>query len=252
MHVLKCPLWRFAARLPCRFRRSIFAMPVKDVSHWTDKLGLTDPCHYQERWMDRYAATVRKLAVRRIWPREAIDVVDFGCGDGKFGQWASDEFHCKVTGVDPFDWPGAADRLHRFKVADAERLDARVGRWDLSMAITSLPFMSDWRNGTKAMRSVSRLALVVDNLQTPTPPWQKGLSEKDPIELPQLVADFVNAGWTVRRCYAVGVVDRRLFLKKWIPRPLAFGVTLMLDRVLSRFVGANRARYAAVLFERGR
>jgi hypothetical protein len=99
------------------------------------------------------------------------------------------------------------------------------------------------------MRRVSSWALVVDNLQSPVPPWQQGLPEKEPIELFELVADFDSASWTVRRCVPVNVIDRRLFLHRWVPRPVAYAVTRVLDRVLSRLVDVEDARYVAVLFE---
>lgn len=177
-------------------------------------------------------------------------VVDVGCGDCSLDVWIEKQFDVEVWGVDAFEWPGAR-RLNRFTHADAEELSQvrPLCAWEpqLAIAVTSLPFMADWRNVVAQMCGLARRVLVLDNLQTPTPPWQKGLPEKEPIELPELIEEFGSWGFVAARCVCVNVLDRRLFLR--LPYWLAFGVTLPVDLLLARVAPKRWWRYAAVLFE---
>ncbi len=229
-------------------------MPVRDTRHWTERLDWRNPCHYGDRWLDAYADRVRKAAIRRVWPKGVTTVLDAGCGDGRLGAWMQRAFNCVVWGVDAYEWPGAEDRLHRFNVWDMEELPDLQGlaHWpDLAVAVTSLPFTRDWRRAVRALCRVAPRVMVVDNLQTPAPPWQKGLPEKEPIELPALEGVFRANGFKVERAVAVNVLDRRLFLRcpKWA-YVVPFAVTLAADLALARVTAPHRARYAAVLFRR--
>lgn len=224
-------------------------MPVRDPNHWNSKIGEAAPCHYGDRYLDLYATLVRRAAVRRLHLRPGLRILDVGCGDGQFGAWVKQEFSCAVVGVDAIDWYGARHRLDQFLIADAERLHISVGRFDLAMFVTSLPFMANWRRAlTKVCASVQEV-LVIENLQTPTPPWQKELPEKEPIDYPTLVQAFAARGFFVSRAVCVNVVDRRWF-RPWVPGPIACWLTLAADLALSRLVSPPRGRYAAVLFRK--
>jgi len=139
-----------------------------------------------------------------------------------------------------------------FAVADAETMSEipwlREVRPHLAVAITSLPFSNDWRLVVSEMCRLADRVLVLDNLQTPSPPWQRGLPYKEPVELAPLVCEFASNGFMVERGVGVNVLDRALF--RHLLAPLAFAITLPLDIVLARLVRAHRWRYAAVLFQR--
>lgn len=225
-------------------------MPAKQEAHWTERLGWSRPCHYNDGWLDTYADLVRKAALNRVFPGNVRRLVDIGCGDGSLDLWLEQEFDVQVWGVDVFPWPGA-QRLERFTVLDAEELLSaeELGAFEpqMTMAVTSLPFMEDWRGVVEQMCGLAPRALVLENLQTPAPPWQKGLPEKEPIELPELIEEFSLWGFTPARCVCVNVLDRRLFLR--LPHWLAFAVTLPVDLLLARAAPRRWWRYTAVLFE---
>lgn len=230
-------------------------MPVRDLGHWASRVGQAAPCHYGDRWLDLYADWIRKSAVRRIFPAGVRSVLDVGCGDGRFGAWIESQFRCQVTGVDCFDWPGARERVE-FVLGDAERLRDRFQplSFDLATCVTVLQCTQDWRAAVQEVTAVARSVLVVENLQTPTPPWQRGLPEKGPIEFPPLVAEFRSQGFFLSTAVCVNLVDRRGFppmlpVPRWCAPACCVG-TFVVDWVLSRCVQPERGRYAAVLFER--
>jgi len=223
-------------------------MPVRDSTHWETRLGQPSPCHYGDGWLDRYADTVRKAGVERVWPGDAEIVLDVGCGDGQFAAWMSRRFNVQVIGVDAYHWPGAQDRLDTLYVEDAESFPHLMlpGSVDLAVCVTSLPFMRDWRRCVSGLVRAARRVLVVDNLQHPPPDWQLRLPEKQPISYWDLVQTFDAHGWAVEAATAISVLDRRLFfrLAGW----LAYALTLPVDLMLAPGYRPPRARYSAVLF----
>jgi len=224
-------------------------MPVRNAGHWEGKFGDENPCHYGDWYLDTYADIVRKAAVRRVFPGRRLSVLDVGCGDGKFGAWVGRKFSCVVDGVDAFDWRGAGSRLNKFDVIDAEDMVLRADAYDLAICVTSLPFMRNWRKTVANLcRSIPKI-LVVENLQTPTPPWNKGMVEKDQMDFTSLVWAFMSQGFMVADSTCVNVLDRRLFLTG-APKPLAFALSLCVDLAAGFVVKPPAGRYAAVLFQR--
>lgn len=223
-------------------------MPVRDPNHWNPKIGEAAPCHYGDRYLDLYATLVRMAAVRRLHLRRGLRVLDVGCGDGQFGAWVKRAFGCEVVGVDAIDWTRGCFRyLDQHLIADAERLHIPAGRFDLAMFVTSLQYMADWRVAlTNVCASVPKI-LVVENLQTPTPPWQYGLPEKDAFDYPTLVHELRARGFFVARAVVANVIDRRWF-RPWVPGLISCWLTLVADLVLSRMVSPPRGRYMAILF----
>jgi SAM-dependent methyltransferase len=243
--------------------RRVLPMPLLDNRFWFRRRASLHPCHYQDRWLDTYADLVRKLALLRIFPRWDADstvalstdgkrrVLDVGCGDARLSAWIARSFGCRVWGVDAIDWPGASDRLAGlFTVLDAEKMSEdrglRMFQPHVAVAVTSLPFMRDWRLAVGEMCRLAERVLVLDNLQTPAPAWQRGLGYKEPIEMPALVHEFARHDFRLERWAGVNLLDRALFRR--LPAPLAFLITLPLDAALAFVVPARRCRYAAVLF----
>jgi SAM-dependent methyltransferase len=223
-------------------------MPVRDSTHWEPKLGQSSPCHYGDDWLDRYADTVRKAGVARIWPDDAELVLDVGCGDGQFAAWLKQEFNVAVAGVDAYHWPGAEDRLDALYVEDAETFAGHIQpqAFDLAVCVTSLPFMQDWHRCIAGLVRACKRVLVVDNLQHPPPEWQLGLPEKQPISYWDLVQTFDAHCWSVEAATAINVLDRRLFFH--LPGWLAYALTVPIDLMLAPSTRPPRARYSAVLF----
>ena len=223
-------------------------MPVRDSTHWEPKLGQPSPCHYGDSWLDRYADTVRKAGVARIWPDGVELVLDVGCGDGQFAAWMKSKFKVVVAGVDAYHWPGAEARVDALYVEDAETFAHQVEPqgFDLAVCVTSLPFMQDWRRCVAGLTRAAMRVLVVDNLQHPPPEWQLELPEKRPISYWDLVQTFDAHRWSVEAATAINVLDRRLFFT--LPSWLAYALTTPIDLMLAPGYRPPRARYSAVLF----
>ena len=236
-------------------------MPVRDRSHWEPRLTWREPCHYGEPWLDWYADVTRKAALRAIWPGRGLSVIDVGGGDGRLALWLRRYYKVRIWGLDAYAWPGADGRFHGLVVGDAEakstwqELDARAGSalWDVALYVTSLPFMTDWRAALALGAARSRRVLVLENLQQPTPRWQVGWPEKEPITFDQLVTEAALVGLRVERTRCVTVLDRRLFL--WLPAWVAAVVSVPIDLAVARLwpgptsQQAWSGRYAAVLFQ---
>lgn len=229
-------------------------MPVKDAQYWRERLPLADPCHYLNPSMDWYAGLVRRNGIRRVWPesvRPGDWVLDVGCGDGRMGAWMKKEFGVNVCGIDAFEYQGVIDRLDRFVHADAERLVDVLfyEQFDLAVAFTSLPFMSDWRFVVAQMAVLSKQVLIVENTQSPIPEWQKGLAQKAPFTLEQLCQSFAHWNFDLEDATAVNAVDRSWLSRAptWAKWPV-FLATALVDTYAYLFVPPNRARYTATLY----
>lgn len=233
-------------------------MPIKDAEYWGARTGLDNPCHYLDPALDWYADVVRKNGIRRVWPdsvRPGDWVLDVGCGDGRMGAWLRQEFGVKVCGLDAFEYQGARERLDRFVCVDAEKMVDRLfyEQFDLAIAITSLPFMADWKFCVAQMCVLSRQASIVENTQSPIPEWQKGHKQKTPFALMELRSAFANWNLYPHESTAINVVDRMWLMgaSAWTKWPILLA-TLLVDTYAYLVVEPDDARYTATLFRHER
>lgn len=232
-------------------------MPVKDDTYWAQRAQMQDSCHYLDKWADWYAQVMRRRGVRRVWPRWVGSVLDVGCGDGKVSHWMKEAFWVEVIGSDAVQYDGVWARVP-FVQADGESLVSKVprSRFDLITCHTSLAFMSDWREAVQQFSRLTNLVLVVENVQTPTPEWQKGLPQKTHLELPLLIEGFAAAGFSPTAIQPINWLDRGLMVRPLfrlpIMKPLGVLLTLLVDWFMVDVVKIKpeRGRYAAILFEK--
>ena len=228
-------------------------MPQLDPFFWDVRRGSPSPCHYEERWQDWYATVMRRWGIRRILHGEKVQfVLDVGTGDGQMAEWLQKRFGYVVMGIDATDFH-ATGKMWMFKRLDIETLDRKElpARPDLATAITVLPFTADWKEAVRRMCNSATLVLVVDDLQSPAPPWQQGLSYKRPLTFEDVLAEFKLNGLYLKKHLGVNWLDRRLFFKspKWL-YPLVAVLTVLVDQVVIRVLRPGRCRYQAVLFSR--
>lgn len=233
-------------------------MPIKDEQWWRARQGDVNPCHYQDRALDFYANFLRRRAIMNVWPDEVgpgSSLLDVGCGDGKMTCWMGQMFEVITSGVDAILYDGVTKNVHSFCLGDGETLLSQfpARRFDLITAITSLPFMSNWRRCVWQMTQLSDRILVVENTQDPAPTWQSGLSYKEPITYRQLCSEMAFNGFAVHASVAVNVIDRALLLKTpgWSKWPVMV-LSLVADLVLSPLTQPRDAKYTATLFIRSR
>ena len=244
-------------------------MSVKDPEHWVPKLIKAEanrkynPCHYHSFWEDRYADISRKRAVKKVLSPKVIRrsmtnfrVLDVGCGNGLWGAWFQKEYDAKVYGIDAYHWPGVGRRLNAFRCCDAQNMFAVLDTWDswfdMAMCVTSLPFMEDWEKVVRLLSlGITKVVLVVDNFQQPTPPWQRNCPEKTHIEYDILIRVFEANGFIVSAERTVSAMDRALFIRSGVLlKPPAFLATLLVDFVTASLIKPKNARYSAILFRK--
>ena len=159
-------------------------MPAKDDHFWLRRQKLEDPCHYLDKWTDWYAQVVRRRGVKRVWPHQAqvSKTLDVGCGDGKVSEWMLNTFRTAVVGCDAYEYAGVRQRVNAFYRIDGENLqDMFSGQlFDLVTCHTSLCCMADWQATVRQIAQLTNRVLVVENVQTPTPEWQKRWTQKTP------------------------------------------------------------------------
>lgn len=233
-------------------------MPAMDSKWWTDRLDLDAPCHYLNDAADWYAWQVRTAGIKRVWPAELDSyrsrVLDVGCGDGRYSKWMAEEFGVTVDGTDAFMYQSVRDRVDAFYQHDGEELAYRFkpGRYDMAVALTSFCCMQDWKKTAEALATFTSRILVVENTQSPTPPWQKNHHQKHHIESRELLHGMADLGYYLIDWTAVNLIDRAWMVHapdklRW---PVAWA-TQAVDRLLAPRASLERARYTAILFERG-
>lgn len=238
-------------------------MPAKDDSFWKNRIasGVADPCHYEDPYTNWYAGQVRKAGIKRAWPKSLTypAVLDVGCGDGRMSQWMILNFGATVVGTDPFLYPGVDHRVTKFVQADAEHLSSALKDWEfpLATAITSLCCMEDWQAALDQIVQLADRLLVVENTQTPTPPWKEDVPQLHHIEYNDLTVAMDRLGYSVENQTVVNILDRALMVSL-PPRLLlpAMVLTWVVDRFISPLVplpkdplhGVFYGRYSAILF----
>ncbi|TXH10593.1 MAG: class I SAM-dependent methyltransferase [Hyphomicrobiaceae bacterium] len=234
-------------------------MPVKDQAYWEQRAQMQDACHYLDKWTDWYAQVVRRRGVRRVWPKDVVwSVLDVGCGDGKVSDWMRKTFAWRVDGIDAFEFEGVRDRVDDFVLVDGECIAQEFAgcRYGLVTCHTSLAFMTDWRETVRQLAQITDRVLVVENVQTPTPEWQKGLPQKTHLELPLLIEGFAAAGFSPTAIQPINWLDRGLMVRPLfrlpIMKPLGVLLTLLVDWFMVDVIRIKpeRGRYAAILFEK--
>ncbi len=228
-------------------------MPALDNSYWQERLRNLSGTRYAEAWRDRYIDGAWKRALRRAFTRlkGVHSVLDVGCGDGHIGSWLQQQFGVSVYGVDAYQWQGSGE-LRAFSVVDAEAKGAfrRVAggkRFDVAMTTTVLAHAENWRAIVENMLEVARYLVILENLQSPVPDWQRGLSYKRPLPWPELMEMATSRGLQLEMWVPVTVIDTRLF--KRLPPWLAHGVTAPLDRFATKWVRAANARQQLCVFK---
>ena len=232
-------------------------MPLKSREHWERRFGESNPNWSGDRWLDIAHGRALRSGLKRIWPDDASRVLDVGAGDGRVGRWVKDRMGVKVRALDEVEFPSVRARLGPPILCDAERMhwnsEVRLLSPDMVMMVNSLTCTMNWRQMlSAAFEATQRYVLVLDNLQTPTPEFRKGLPHVFPVELPELVKLATRRGASpVVRMRTVDVFHRRMFLKtpKWV-HPAVCGITIAGDLAAQRVLTPIRARHVAVLFEK--
>jgi len=227
-------------------------MSVINPKYWEERFA--QGTWSGEKWLDWEHGVISRHAFRRIFPRDVKWVLDVGCGDGKWTRWMRKEFGVQTLGTDALDWPevrGNTAYVHWDAESLEESSSIRGMKPDLVVLMNSLTCMVEWRKAVKSACKVSDRVLVFDNFMTPTPQFLKGLPHRRPIELPQVLCEFIAQFFTLEKMVPADIFHRRLLLKtpRW-SHPGVAAITCGLDLIASHVIRVADARHSALLFRK--
>jgi SAM-dependent methyltransferase len=228
-------------------------MPALDNAYWQQRLRTGVGTRYAEAWRDRYIDGAWKRALHAAFSHipSIESVLDVGCGDGHIGAWLQRRFDVRVFGVDAYNW-GAENVLNGFSIVDGEEPGAfrplvSARRFDVAMTTTVLAHSANWRAIFDNMIEAARYVLILENLQSPVPAWQQGLSYKRPVPWPELMEAADSRGLQLALWKPVTVVDTRLF--RHLPAWLAHQITTPIDWAATKYVPASKGRQQICVFK---
>jgi SAM-dependent methyltransferase len=220
-----------------------------------------NPCHYLNRWKDRYAADVRLAVLRPSDFAGARTIVDIGCGVGDYtAAVAALAPHARCIG---FDYPfhveiararHASDRLEfREGIVPNADIAQTLASSDAAVMTTSYQCMEmDHRDELVACFSRMRPGaevIVLDYITDVVPPYQKGLGYKEVEPFDQLVGRFQRFGLRLIEKRDVNFVDTIVF---WYLGAHAVSYVLShgADRVMAA-LGSQQSKYKLLRFRNG-
>lgn len=229
--------------------------------YWEEQTKKGDnPCHYHNKWQDRYAYLVRTGAFRTKDFENAKNVVDVGCGIGEYTEEIA-----KLTNahIDAFDFPfnieiaekerGTHERIsfHPTPVPSEEIRNAIVGADVIFTTTVYVHFSKEARDAfysyVKAMHSGARIMLL-EYIPEVVPEFQKGLPYKEVETVSTIAEKFKSAGCTLKEKRHVNFLDSFLFFHLG-KNAGAFWLTRIVEQML-RFVGYTESKYKLLIFEK--
>jgi SAM-dependent methyltransferase len=219
-----------------------------------------NPCHYHDKWQDRYAYTIRTSVYKKGDFEGAKRIVDVGCGIGDYTTFFSQMCAAKFIGFDfPFNIAIAKKkyvdnpRLEFYgDPLPSERLKGEVESADIALTTTVYVHLAReareaflrYVGGMKREARVILLEYAPDTI----PPFQKGIPYKE-VETPaQIVRRMEERGFRLKERRAVNCIDSFLFFHLG-KNFFTYFLTLWSDRFL-RAVRYPKSKYKLFIFEK--
>lgn len=227
---------------------------------WSSRetLDVDDPCHYMNRWMDKYiyeSRTEALLKIKHIF-QNARTITDIGCGTGTFTSFIAKLTDGTVTGFDRKKFiQRARDRFGEQTnlffttgLVPSQLINISVQTSDVVTLFTVynhlviedrsslLEYFSRMRQGSQ----VVMITYWMDEI----PDYQKNLSYKDIQTKQELIQSFRAAGLELKQTVLVNRADSKLFWKlgkNWF----SYLLTKLLDKS-----PVFKPTYSVVIFEK--
>lgn len=220
-----------------------------------------NPCHYHNKWQDRYAYHVRSHAFRRKDFVGAKEIVDVGCGIGEYTMYIANlapEAH-----VTAFDFP--------FNIAIAQKQNARnskityisatlpdsrvvdaIQKADVAYTTTVYVHLAEdarraFFEGCACMKKGARVMLL-EYMPDTVPSFQKGLPYKE-VETPKQITEALTKyGFVLKKVRPVNFIDSFMFHHMGA-NAVSYWLTRILELPLYMFP-IKSSKYKLMIFEK--
>lgn len=231
--------------------------------YWQEQTKKGDnPCHYHNKWQDRYAFLMRTHAFKRKDFQGAKRIVDIGCGVGEYTREIA-KLSDTDAHFDGFDFPFNIEIAQReygddpqvtYHAAAVPHESIRVAVRTADRVITTTVYVHFSEEARRAfyeyvsvMHTGSRVMLL-EYMPDAIPEFQKGLRYKE-VETPDEIAKkFEQVNFSMIEVRHVNYIDSFLFHHLGASA-LTFFITYSLERFL-QFIGYSKSKYKLLIFEK--
>jgi SAM-dependent methyltransferase len=234
----------------------------KGVStYWEEQTKKGDnPCHYHNKWQDKYAFHIRTGAFTKSDFEGATRVVDVGCGVGEYTEEIT-----KLTDAhfDAFDFPfnieiAKKERGHVSQITfygtpvPSDEIERAVKEADVAYTTTVYVHFSEearraFYEYIRGMKSGSRVILL-EYMPDAIPEFQKGLPYKQVETADEIAQKFEEVGFSLLEKRHINFIDSFLFFHLG-KNAFVYWLTLALERMLN-FVGYTKSKYKLLTFKK--
>ncbi len=217
-----------------------------------------NPCHYHNKWQDKYAFQMRTGALRTIDFRGVREIVDVGCGIGEYTNELTQMTEAHISGFDfPFNIKIARERFGTLpRVAFFEGsvpdplIHEKIKTADL--AVTTTVFVHFSPEAREAfytyvadMKQGSRVVLL-EYIPEEIPEFQKNLPYKQVEKVADIAEKFSEKGFTLTHVRHINFVDSFLFHHLGT-NAVVYAITRLVDTFLG-FIGYTKSKYKMLTF----
>ncbi len=217
-----------------------------------------NPCHYHNKWQDRYAFEMRTGALRSIDFSDVKEIVDVGCGIGEYTNELTKMTKAHISGFDfPFNIKIAKERFSDLpnvsffegSVPD-DAIREKIKNADLVLTTTVFVHFSPEARGAfyeyaGNMKQGSRVVLL-EYIPEVIPEFQKNLEYKKVQTVAEIAREFEAKGFSLAHIRHINFVDSFLF-HHFGTNAFVYGVTRVVDTILG-FVGYTKSKYKMLTF----
>lgn len=227
--------------------------------YWEEQTTKGDnPCHYHNKWQDKYAFRMRTGALRTIDFTGVKEIVDVGCGIGEYTNEITKMTPAHISGFDfEFNIAIAKEQYaHLSSVTFAsgsvpdETIRSKIAVADLVITTTVfVHFSPEARDAFYAyvseMRPGTRVVLL-EYIPEVIPEFQKNLEYKKVQTVDEIKKSFEEKGFSLTQVQHINFVDSFLFHHLGT-NAFVYFLTRVTDTFLG-FIGYTRSKYKMLTF----
>lgn len=204
--------------------------------------------HYQNYWMDRYAREQRERIIKKHIHIHGASLVDYGCGDGSWGEFYRYLGAHKVHGIEQSKRLASSAMIP----TTTDMTSIADNSCDVILAITSLNFTLP-KLRSKTIREFYRilkphgLAATIDYMPNFVPDYQKVLTYKEVWNKKQWIDAFRLEGFCIHDMAPVNWIDTTIFHYLGASR-MTYYLTKVVDSLLCSL--GIQPKYWLLIFEK--
>lgn len=230
-------------------------------AYWEDQTKKGgNPCHYHNKWQDRYAFEMRSNALHTIDLSNVHGIVDVGCGIGEYTAYLANRTSAHIYGFDfPFNIEIAKKRFGHISnitftegPVPNEAIREKIAHADLVLTTTVfVHFSPEARDAffsyIKGMPESGKVVLL-EYMPDAVPDFQKKLEYKKVFSAGEMISIFKDRGFVCEHVYHVNFIDSFLFYHlgtSW----LVYFITKWVDTFLC-LCGYTKSKYKMLTFKK--